>query len=254
MLRKTSTAAPPNEATLPDEQVVRRVLAGEAALFEILKRRHNQLVYRVARSILRDADEAEDVMQDAYVRAFHHLGQFEGRAAFSTWLTRIAVYEARSRSRRRDRLVSLPPEPGSASSGSPGTEASFRHKVPALVSRGPGPEQEAHGRELRALLTAALETLPENHRVAFVLRDVEGMSTAETSEALGISPENVRVRLHRARALLRRELELRLGEGARDLYAFHLRRCDRVVNSVLARIGENPPLPSALDFSPEGAS
>ena len=218
----------PTEAVLPDSQVVQRVLDGEVGLFEILMRRHNQLVYRVARSILGDADEAEDVMQDAYVRAYHNLGQFEGRAAFSTWLTRIAVHEARARCRRRSRLVALPSD----------TEPPPRNLAPDLISRRPGPDQEAHGRELRDLLAAALETLPENHRVVFVLREVEGLSTAETSEGLGISQENVRVRLHRARALLRRELELRLGKGAHQLYSFHLRRCDNVVHGVLARIGE----------------
>jgi RNA polymerase sigma-70 factor, ECF subfamily len=233
MPRQDTRPSLPEAAALPDDLVVRRVLDGEVALFEILMRRHNQLVYRVARSILGDPDEAEDVMQDAYVRAYDNLAQFEGRAAFSTWLTRIAVYEAQARRRRRGRLVALPSAPGSAEDDSPG-----------LVSRGPGPDQEAHGSQLRALLTAAVETLPESHRVVFVLRQVEGLSTAETSESLGISQENVRVRLHRARALLRGELERRLGDGARHLYPFHLRRCDRVVDGALARIGDPRRSPS----------
>src|SRR5438270_13110211 len=94
-------------AELTDEEVVRRVLAGETALFEILMRRYNQRLYRISRAILREDSEAEDVMQDAYVRAYEHLGQFAGKAAFSTWLTRIAIHEALARKRRRSRMDEL---------------------------------------------------------------------------------------------------------------------------------------------------
>ena len=215
-------------SVLPDSEVVERVLDGEVSLFEILIRRYNQRVYRVARSIVRDEAEAEDIMQDAYVRAFEALRQYKGQAAFSTWLTRIAVYEALSRRKQRHRLVPLEPE---ASPQLAGNEA-------ALSYRARTPEEETHNRELGAVLAAAVDSLPENHRLVFVLREVEGMSNADTGHCLGISTENVRVRMHRARSLLQKEIEQRLGSTVESLFAFHLRRCDRVVQGVLRRLDE----------------
>ncbi|MCB1036581.1 MAG: sigma-70 family RNA polymerase sigma factor, partial [Acidobacteria bacterium] len=169
---------------------------------------------------------AEDILQDAYVRAYGALGQFKGEAAFSTWLTRIAVYEALSRRRQRFRMVPFEEEGPLALSGE---EAAFS-------TRPRTPEEEIRNRELGAVLEAAVDALPENHRLVFVLREVEGLSASETGECLGISPENVRVRLHRARNLLQREVEHRLGGSVEGLFAFHLRRCDRIVAGVLRRL------------------
>src|SRR5436305_11677415 len=183
-----------------DEQVVSRVLAGETALYELLMRRYNQRLYRVARAILRDDAEAEDVMQDAYVCAYQHLADFEGRAKFSTWLTRIAVHEALARLRRRSRFQSLD-----------NSEESKGGVMGSLASDGRNPEEAAYDRELGGVLERAILGLPEDYRLAFMLRDVEGMSTDETAECLSISPENVKVRLHRARAGLRKELLARAG-------------------------------------------
>ncbi len=211
--------------SLSDEQVVERVLAGDTACFEIVMRRHNQRLYRVARSILRDDHEAEDVMQDAYVRAYQHLRQFAGRARFSTWLTRIAVHEALARRQRRSRFLPLDPAP----------EA---QEVPmdTLPANLPSPEQIASTAELGRLLEQVIDALPETYRSVFVLRDVEEMSTEEAAACLDISQENVKTRLHRARAMLRRDLYARVGAGSPAAFPFMATRCDRVVARFFAGI------------------
>ena len=150
---------------LTDLEIVRRVKAGEGALFELLMRRYNQRLYRVARSIVKDDAEAEDVMQQAYVNAYTHLDQFADRAKFSTWLTRITVYEALARLRRRGRLMEI-------------DAMSDQDSRAVMASRGPDPEQEAITGELRVALERSLDSIPEIYRTAFVLREVEGLSTA----------------------------------------------------------------------------
>jgi len=206
-----------------DEEVVARVLGGETALFEIIMRRYNQRLYRVARSILRNDAEAEDVMQDAYVRAYQHLDQFAGRAKFATWLTRIAVHEALARVRRRSRVQELDAEP-------------YGGNMDPLSAKTPDPEQQASDRELLVLLQSAVLALPANYRSVLVLRDIEEMSTADTAEALELSEENVKVRLHRARALLRRELFARAGAQRGNAFSFMGARCDRMVEAVMRRL------------------
>jgi RNA polymerase sigma-70 factor (ECF subfamily) len=208
-----------------DEEVVARVLAGETALFEIIMRRYNQRLYRVAYSILRHPAEAEDVMQDAYVRAYQHLDQFAGRARFSTWLTRIAVHEALARAQRRNRLQELDAEP-------------YGGNMTPLSSTTPDPEQQASDHEMVALLQSAVLALPPSYRSVLMLRDIEEMSTADTAEALELTEENVKVRLHRARALLRRELFARAGEQRSQAFPFMGARCDRMVEAVMRRIAE----------------
>jgi RNA polymerase sigma-70 factor, ECF subfamily len=209
-----------------DEEVVSRVRAGETALYELLMRRYNQRLYRLARAILRNDAEVEDVMQDAYVNAYQHLAEFEGRAKFSTWLTRIAVHEALARSRRGSRFQSLD-NCGESKGGVMGS----------LASGGRNPEETAYDRELGGVLERAILELPEDHRSAFILRDVEGMSTEETAECLNISPENVKIRLHRARAGLRKELLARTGATTVESFQFHASRCDRVVKNVFEILG-----------------
>ena len=189
-------------SALRDEEVVSRVLAGEHALFEVLMRRYNQRIYRVTRAIVRDEAEAEDVTQDAYVRAFEHLDQFAGRARFSTWLTRIAVHEASTRLRRR------------------GRQTDIEESMPTLVSATAGPEQRAGDRELGQAIEDAVDALPEVYRSVFVLRDVEGLSTAETAACLDINAETVKTRLHRARALLRNHITARIGAALRETFQF----------------------------------
>jgi RNA polymerase sigma-70 factor (ECF subfamily) len=212
----------------PDPEIVRRVRAGETALFELLMRRHNQRVYRVARAVLRDEGDVEEVMQQAYVNAYTHLHQFEERAQFSTWLTRITVNEAlaqRRASRRRTPMT-----------GRHGEQDDSEESMETLRTPDADPERQAYSRELSDLLEEAVDNLPDTYRMVFMLRDVEGMSTRETSEGLGLGEEAVKTRLHRARALIRRSITERVGVAAAGSFQFHASRCDRVVAGVMARI------------------
>ncbi len=222
------------QSELRDEEVVARVLAGETALFEILMRRYNQRLYRVSRAILREDGEAEDVMQDAYVRAYEHLDQFAGKAAFATWLTRIAIHEALARKRRRGRMDEL-----DALSSNGDHMAVFKSSTPT-------PEAGTAHAEARKLLEEAISHLPETYRSVVMLREVEEMSVAETAESLGVSDAVVKTRLHRAHAMLRKELYARAKGRAADLYQFHAVRCDRVVKGVFERIKSRPQPPKPL--------
>ncbi|HUP42742.1 MAG TPA: RNA polymerase sigma factor [Thermoanaerobaculia bacterium] len=207
--------------SLSDREVVGRIRAGDLGLFEILMRRHNQRLFRVARGILGDAGEAEDVAQEAHVRAFRELASFRGDAAYATWLTRIAVHEAMARAKERRRLVAVDdPEPA----------ADLR---PADTD----PGRRLENRELQAAIGRAVDALPAPLRAVFVLREVEGLSTQETAESLGLSAENVRVRLHRAKSALRESLDEAIGRETRRLYLFAGDRCDRLVERVFARLG-----------------
>lgn len=208
-----------------DEEVVDRVLAGETALYEIIMRRYNQRLYRVVRAILRDDAETEDVMQDAYVRAYQHLGQFEKRAPFSTWLTRIAVHEALARVRRRSRTQQFDLTADGEILVNP-SDAS------------PNPEQNTSQAELSRMLEEAILSLPEDYRAVLMLRDVEELSTAETAAALSLSEENVKVRLFRGRAMVRKNLFERVGGSAKSAFPFMGARCDRVVERVFERLAE----------------
>jgi RNA polymerase sigma-70 factor, ECF subfamily len=204
-----------------DEEIVSRVLSGETPLFEVLMRRHNERVYRAARAILRDEREAEDVMQEAYVNAYTHLAQFHGRAKFSTWLTKIAVYEALARVRRRGR-----------------TEPLDDHALEAFmpITSSPDPERQAFGRELGVLIESAVDRLGDGYREVFMLRQVAGMSTAETAQVLGVSEDVVKTRFSRARHAIQQDLLDRLGTAAETAFTFGQSRCDRVVDAVLARL------------------
>ncbi|PYY03145.1 MAG: RNA polymerase sigma factor [Acidobacteria bacterium] len=206
-----------------DQEIVSRVLAGETALYELIMRRYNQRLYRAVRAILRDENETEDVMQDAYVRAYQHLNQFAGRSQFSTWLTRIAVHEAFARLRQRGHMTQL-------------DEVSLEADTSILYSKSENPEQYASKAELGKLLEEAILNLPEQFRSVVMLRDVEEMCTAETADAPEISQENVKTRLHRGHALLRKELLARVSSNASSAFPFMGERCDRVVVSVLQRI------------------
>ena len=211
-------------AALSDEQIVAQVVGGQTALFEVLMRRHNERIYRAARAILKDETEAEDVMQQAYVNAYSHLKQFDARAKFSTWLTRIAINEAITRARKRGRYEALDED------GTEGGEA-------VMASREQDPERQAFARELGRLVEDAVDALPDGARAVFMLRDVEGLSTAEVSDCLGVSEDVVKTRLSRARAALRHELYERAGLAAPTAFSFQRPRCDRIVAAVMERIG-----------------
>jgi len=224
------TAAAP-ASTLSDADIVKRVRAGERALFEILMRRHNQRLYRAARSVVTDEHDVEDVMQQAYINAFTHLHQFEERSQFSTWLTRITLNEAFGRRRKvQSETMARVPSDGDEDAG---------EFMETVRSPQPDPERQAYAQELHRVLEEAVDTLPETYRTVFMLRDVEGLSTTETGEGLGLGEEAVKTRLHRARAMIRRAVTARIGEVAAGTFQFHAPRCDRVVAAVLARIGQS---------------
>jgi RNA polymerase sigma-70 factor (ECF subfamily) len=212
------TEAGPDLESLPDAAIVRRVRAGEHALFELLMRRHNQRVYRAVRSVVPSESDAEDAMQQAYISAFTHLHQFQERSQFSTWLITIALREAFSRRRKAQ---------GERISG----ELMDTHSSPQ-----PDPERQAYGQELRRLLESAVDALPDTYRTVFMLRDVEGLSTTETGQTLGLGDEAVKTRLHRARAMLRQTIKSQMGQVATEAFQFPAVRCDRVVAAVLAKI------------------
>ena len=219
----TSSIAAAEGAEQDDAEVIRQVLQGNTAMFELLMRRYNERVYRAARAIVRDEQEAEDVMQQAYVNAFTHLRQFNGAAQFSTWLTRIAINESLARVRRQGRYEVFDEEVST---------------MEPLMPRSPAenPERQAFTGELRALLEWAIDTLPDGMREVFVLRDVEGLSTAEVAECLGVTDDVVKTRLSRGRASLRRVLVERTGATAPEAFRFYRPRCDRVVAQVFVRI------------------
>lgn len=216
-----------NNVVLTDEDVVRRVLEGEVPLFEILMRRYNQRLFRVTRSIVENDLEAEDITQDAYVRAYEHLNQFQGRSSFSTWLTKIAIYEAYARVRRLDshKFDSISVLEGQ------GTDVKSKER---------DPEQRTYDGELKLVLEKAFDALSDDHRSVFMLREIEGLSTSETAECLDISEENVKVRLHRARVLLQQELYSLVGTNRKAAFSFLGARCDRIVENVFDRILPGP--------------
>ncbi len=205
-----------------DEQIIERVRSGEVALYELLVRRYNQRVYRAVRAILRDDSEAEDVMQDAHVAAFQHLHEFEGRAAFSTWLTKIAVHEALARLKKMKRF-----EP---------KDFSENESVIAMKEDVMSPESATAYAETRVLLEEAILSLPILYRSVLVMRDLEEMSTTQTASVLDLTEETVKVRLHRARAMLRKELYIRVGANSSSAFQFGAKRCDRVTENVMSRI------------------
>jgi RNA polymerase sigma-70 factor, ECF subfamily len=211
-------------AQLTDEELVRGIRDGQSEYFETVMRRYNQRLFRVARAIVRDDDEAEDVIQQAYVNAYLHLSQFAERARFSTWLTRIAIHEALGRVRKSRRVQQF-------DDATEGESVMDRVRSP-----GQNPEEHAYRHELATLLERAVNNLPDTFRGVFMLRDVEGLSTEETAECLGLNEDTVKTRLHRARVRLRRQLTADVGPAASTAFQFRGHRCDRVVAVVMGRL------------------
>lgn len=210
----------------PDDEIIERVRSGDAAAYEILMRRYNQRVYRAVRAILGDDADVEDAMQEAYIAAYRHLDDFAGRARFSTWLIRIAVNQALDRLRRAGRSLPFDPLAGEA-----------LERAAGVAALGDDPEQRAGDRELGRLLERAIEALPAAFRAAYVLRELEGMETAEAAQSLGIEEATLKTRVHRARQRLREALGRDLGTAVEDVFRFGGERCDRVVAAVMGRIG-----------------
>ena len=202
-------------AQLPDTVLIERVLLGEKKLFEVVIRRYNQRLYRIGMSVLGSDVEAEDAMQTAYINAYEHLSRFEKRASFATWLTRIMLNQCYEQKRRNQLIKTHLPQPLNL----------VNMKTPANV---------LVEKELNRLLEQAIGRLPEKYRLVFVMREIEDMSVRDTSEALDIEEPNVKVRLNRAKTMLREDLN---GYIKDNVYNFHLTRCDRIVNNVMTHLG-----------------
>lgn len=218
---------------LPDAELVNRIRAGEPALFELIMRRHNQRLFRLARSILRNDSDAEEAVQEAYVTAYFKLGQFRGPNGFASWLYRIASNEALMR-RRRQKPLHLVVSYGADHS------ADSEHDVVDAVDRAQSaadPESDLYGLQLQHLLERAVDGLPDSYRATFVLREIEQLSIAETAQALNIEEATVKTRVHRARRLLQQQLGDELRGALTGIYRFDGQRCDRIIARVFERLG-----------------
>lgn len=198
-----------------DLDLVKGILAGKKKLFETLIRKYNQRLYRIGMSILENETETEDAMQTAYINAYEHLPRFEQRSSFGTWLTRIMLNQCYEQKRKRKPVFTvLDPNDN------------FMHMNT--------PANELANKELSNVLEHAIAQLPEKYRLVFVLREIEDMSVRETSTTLNIEEPNVKVRLNRAKIMLRDSLNTYIKDS---VYDFHLNRCDRIVNNVMQHLG-----------------
>jgi len=204
---------------LDDFTIVKKVISGERELFEILLRRYNQTLFRVIRSYLRDDDEIRDAMQNAYLKAYEKLYQFQGTAAFSTWLVRIGINEAllRLKALQREKVAFM-------------FDAS-EEMINRVADKQMNAERAIIDREARQILEQAIDHLPEKYRVVYVLKEVERLSNEQVAECLGLSDSNVKVRLHRAKMLLKESL-YKLSTTA-EVFEFGKGRCDEIVKLVL---------------------
>jgi RNA polymerase sigma-70 factor (ECF subfamily) len=212
-----------------DELVALARHGDEPAIRQLIKR-NNQQLFRVARSVLRNEPEAEDVVQETYVRAFTKLDSFRGDSRFSTWLTRIALNDALGRVRQRRPTVELT-EIDVASVSNTGSIVMF----PTSLNP-PAADSELTRKEMRKLLEQAIDDLPDSFRIVFILRDVEGLSIEETTEQLGLKPETVKTRLFRARRLMRSAIEERLSPSFSELFPFDGVRCEKMADRVIDRL------------------
>lgn len=208
---KVSALSLAGNGDITDEQIVSRVLGGEKEIYEVIVRRHNHKLYRIARGILKDEDEIQDAMQDAYLKAFEKLYQFKGNSTFSTWLTRILINTAFARFNEQKKFHTSELEDIT-------DEKLLAEPVPEVE---PSPQVSSN---LKSALEAAINSLPSAYRSVFVLRELEHMTVADTAYCLDISEVNVKVRLHRAKEMLKKIL--RNGFGEMDLFEFGGKRCD----------------------------
>ncbi|AGB47041.1 RNA polymerase sigma factor, sigma-70 family [Mesorhizobium australicum WSM2073] len=222
----------PMPATVPavaeslsgDMQLVHRALTRDPDAFRAIMKVYNQRLYRIARGILRNDAEAEDVVQEAYVSAFASLAAFRGQSTLATWLSRIVINEALGRLRKRRRTVEMPADP----------EARI---IRFPLKSNDDPERTMAQRQILALVERATDSLPDIYRMVFVARVIEGLSMEETADLLGVRPETVKTRLHRARALLRKALDDEIGPVLLDAFPFAGRRCERLTQAVMGRLG-----------------
>ena len=215
-------------AGIGDAELVRRARGRDEGAVRAIMQSNNRRLYRLARGILRDDSEAEDVVQETYVRAFTHLDSFRGDSSLATWLARIAMNEALGRLRRQRPGVewtSLPPG---------ALEAQI---IQFPLSATSDPEKAMAQREIQHVVEHAIDDLPEAFRIVFMTRVVEGMNIQETAEILGLKPETVKTRLHRARSMLRDNIEKKIGPVVIEAFPFAGKRCERLTDAVLKRLG-----------------
>jgi len=220
-------SSPEVAASYNDIELVRRALARDDAAFRMIMEAHNRRLYRIARSITKNDDDAEDIVQEAYIRAFRHLASFRGECSLSTWLCRITINEAVGRMRRERTMVheffgALPAK-------------SQIIKFPRTNESG-DPEKTMAQDQILRLVESAIDRLPEKFRVVFMARVIEGLSTEETADLFHLRPETVKTRLHRARRLIRDEIENRIGPHLMDAFPFAGSRCARMTDAVLQRV------------------
>ncbi len=208
--------------TTSDNELITRILQGDKNLYATIVRRYNQRLYRIGMSIINDDAEVEDAMQVTYINAYENLGKFAFRANFSTWLTRILINESLLRLKKKMRPVNMNDDIMD--------NEIYRHRINQVQT----PVASALNSELKAILEASIRQLPEKYRTVFIMREIEGMNTAETQECLDISEVNVKVRLNRAKALLKTSLSAFYKKE--DILHFHLSRCDKMVSQVLSQI------------------
>ena len=214
-----------------DESLIALTRDGDGAAFGVIMQRYNRRLFRIARSIVGDDPAAEDVLQEAYMRAYAALPRFRGEAGIGTWLTRIVMNEALGRVRQRRPTEELAVLDRAA-------HREDTHVIMFPTVRAPAdPEAAAARAEVRRLLERAVDDLPDAFRLVFVMRDIEEMSIEETAASLGIPPETVKTRLHRARKLLRRDLDAKLATPLHDSFPFEGGRCARITQAVLTRLG-----------------
>lgn len=211
---------------IADNDIISRILAGEKDLYAILVRRYNQRLYRIAMSMINNDPDTEEVMQVAYIKAFENLRKFESRSAFSTWLTRILINECLLYLRKRKRSLFMNNELIE-------NEMHWRSSEDVQT-----PLMNVLNSEMKKILEDAICSLPEKYKAVFVMRELENMSVAETQESLNLSEANVKVRLNRAKALLKNSLSPIYKKE--DLFSFHLSRCDRLTDNVMREIAGIP--------------
>lgn len=204
---------------ISDEEIIQRVVRGEKQLYEQLMRKYNQRMYRISRAIVNDDMEAEDVMQTAYLNAYLQLPGFKNKSSFGTWLTRILINESllhKKKSLKRQQLYD-------------GVKPETEHKETPL--------KNLMNKELKTILESAVSRLPDKYRLVFVMREIQEMSTTETMEILNLGESNIKIRLSRAKEMLRQELSSHYKSA--ELFEFHLSRCDRIVGSVMNKIRQS---------------
>lgn len=208
-----------------DLEIVSRVLLGEVALYEIIIRRYNSYLFRIGRTYAYNHADTEDLMQETYLSAYTNLSKFENRSSFKTWLVKIMLNHCYHRKQKFSFQKEVKTE-------------SFEQEtaIPMFVNQNNDTDRTIVNKELGRVLENALQQIPEDYRIVFSLRELNGMSTNETSEALSISESNVKVRLSRAKSMLRFEVEKMYSPA--DIFEFNLIYCDKIVENVMRRIGE----------------